>query len=54
MRVLGKPNYYDVERAFLEALSDAGISPAPGEQIVLDSKRHYYSVCGDKKKKRGQ
>lgn len=46
-------NYYDVERAFLEALDAAGIPPAQGEHIVLDGRRRSYTVAGDKQKKRG-
>lgn len=46
-------NYYDVERAFLEALAEAGIPPASGEQIILDGTKRTYTVAGDKQKKRG-
>ena len=42
-----------MERAFRDALDEAGIPPASGEQIILDGRRHQYTVAGDKKKKRG-
>lgn len=45
-------NYYDVERAFLEALSEAGIPPADGGALRLDGCKHRYKVAGDKGRER--
>ncbi|MEG1913241.1 MAG: hypothetical protein RRY12_12720 [Cloacibacillus sp.] len=47
-------DFYAVERAFLEALADAGIPPADGEHLKLDGTKHLYTVAGDKKKRRGE
>lgn len=41
-------NYYDVERAFLEALFDAGIPPADGGSLRLDGRKHRFKVRGDR------
>ena len=41
-------NFYDVERAFTEALSEAGIAPADGGALRLDGHKHRYKIAGDK------
>lgn len=45
-------NHMDIERAFMDALTEAGIAPHSSERIIMDGRKHRYRIFGDKKGER--